>query len=77
MKWPNCSPDFNPIERLRSILARSAYADVRQYATAKDLKESVLSQWEKLDSNLSYKLVRTMGERCVKVLEKQSKKKHY
>lgn len=60
MTWPACSLDLNPIENLWGILARRVYADYEQCATGKDLKESILSEWERLDRNLCQKLVRTM-----------------
>lgn len=74
---PASSLDLNPIENLWGILARSVYADLRPYANAKELKEIIFFEWEKLDQTLLYKLVRTMRSRCVEVLEKQGKKTQY
>ncbi|KAI8122783.1 Transposable element Tc3 transposase [Lucilia cuprina] len=47
LDWPALSPDLNPIDDLWGILSAKIFSKSKQYTTLKELKESIMTEWEK------------------------------
>jgi transposase len=71
IQWPALSPDLNPIENVWGVLARRVYASGRQFQNCDALIEVLQKVWEEIEPELLVKLVSTMQNRCVSVLEKK------
>ena len=68
MKWPPLSPNLNPIENLWGILARSVYADEKQYETSDALRKSIKQELSNFDIQELRKVVESMPNRIFEVL---------
>lgn len=77
MDWPSRSPDLNPIENVWGWLARAVYAENRQFLTVSDLTKCVMEQWDKMPGNLTKKLIFSMQQRALEILERQGLTTHY
>lgn len=77
LPWPSRSPDLNPIENLWAALSRVVYANGKQYASVSVLSDAVVAAWTGIDTSLCGKLVDSMTERCIEVIERNGKKTHY
>ena len=71
MDWPALSPDLNPIENLCRILARMVYYNGRQFQQRDELVDAILKAWNEIDNEILKKLVSTIQQRCISVLEKK------
>jgi hypothetical protein len=71
MEWPARSPDLNPIENVWAAMSREIYADCKQYNTVQELKTAVMAAWENITPDLIAKLVASMPNRCIEVIQKQ------
>ena len=49
LKWPARSPDLNPIENVRGLLAREVHPNGKQYFSVQELKDALNKAWKKLD----------------------------
>jgi transposase len=74
---PSLSPDLNPIENLWGVLARSVYANGRQFMTLQDLVEAIKRAWAGLSQTYLDKLIRSMQDRCVDVVVAKGGKTKY
>ena len=69
--WPALSPGLNPIENLWGILARRVYHNGRQFQQRDELVDAILKAWDEIDDEILKKLVSTMQQRYISVLEKK------
>ena len=77
LDWAPKSPDLNPIENVWGQLARSVYANMRQFSTVADLTACVLEEWDSLDISYLQKLSHSMPRRCAKIMRAQGKALDY
>ena len=77
MKWPERSPDLNPIENLCLILAAKVYANGKKYDNVNELTTAILSEWAGIESETLRKLINSMPKRCIEVIEMHGSKTHY
>lgn len=77
MRWPALSPDLNPIENVWSLLSRMVYSNGKQYTTLEDLKTAIQESWENLSSHFIQNNIRSMPDRCVKVIQRNGDKISY
>jgi hypothetical protein len=76
MEWAARSPDLNPIENVWAAMSRAVYADGKQTNTEHELKTAVMAAWENISPDLIAKLVASMPNRCIEVIQKQGGKTH-
>lgn len=69
LKWPACSPDLNPMENVWGVLVRRLYAENRQFNTVHELREVLLSEWEKLSGDFFLNFVGSMKKRVYNVIQ--------
>ena len=69
--WPSRSPDLNPIENIRGMMAQKVYYNGRQYDCIDDLKESLTIAWDNIKEETVQKLVESMPRRLLSVIEKR------
>ncbi|KAF0758706.1 hypothetical protein AaE_003851 [Aphanomyces astaci] len=74
MEWPAKSQDLNLIENMRGVLARAVYV---QFATKPDLVAAISKAWDEVGQNLIEKLLQSMPNRWVSVLELKGGKTKY
>ena len=77
MDWLSRSPDFNPIENVWGWLARRVYDNNRQFASVRDFTNCVFEEWNQMPRSLLEKLLNTMNDRCIEVLQKNGGPTHY
>ena len=75
--WPSRSPDLNPIENVWSALSHAVYENAQHYDNVKDLRQAILEVWDNIEINYIRSLVRSMSERCLKVVEARSGQSDY
>jgi transposase len=66
---PAKSPDLNPMENLWSIVERAVYARNKQYQRVADLKAAVIAAWDAIPLSTLRKLVDSMHQRTIMVIE--------
>ena len=71
LDWPARSSDLNRIQNLWGSLVRRVYVDFRHFEDVDSLKEAILCAWENIEIEELIKLVRSMKQRCIDVLEKR------
>lgn len=71
LEWPSCSPDLNPMENLWGIMVRRIYANNKQYQTVQELKEAIQQAWDSIDNETIQKLVQSMPNRILQVIERK------
>ena len=64
MKWPDCSPGFNPIENLRAILSYKVYANNRVFNSVQELMEAIETCWHGISIESLRMLIEGMPNRC-------------
>lgn len=69
LEWPSQSPDLNPIENLWRILNDNT--KYRKPSNEEDLFEVLQESWQKIDGNITKKLVFSMRRRCEAVISNQ------
>ena len=69
LDWPARSSDLNPIENLWGVLARSVYAESRQFSSVNQLKDAIEHEWSKITQAQLENLVNSMKNRLVEVLK--------
>ena len=78
LEWPSKSPDLNPIENLWGILVRMVYNDgKKRYKNKAELREALILNWSKIRLSTVHKLVSTMPDRCMEIIERKGWKIHY
>ena len=77
IQWSALSSDLNPIENVWGALARRVYANGRQFQSCHALIEVLQKVWDEIEPELLVKLVSTMQNRCVSVLEKKGGSIYY
>ena len=74
---PTKSPDLNPIENLWGILSRRVYKNKCQFEDGKTLTSCIKQYWNKIPSETLRKLIDSMQNRCVEVLQLKGNKCKY
>ena len=77
MEWPALSPDLNPIENLWGILARRVYAHGREFENRTELIQEIRRCWDEIPPEELRRLVKSMKDRCAKVLRDGGGKTKY
>ena len=77
LPWSSLSPDLNPIENVKRLLARKVYNERMQFRTTEQLKTAILKSWEKITIDQLRDLVNSMPERIVEVIKLNSAKTRY
>ena len=68
--WPPYSPDLNPIENLWGWLVRKVYSNGKQFNSINDLKREIVLRWSEVPIELTKKLVASVRDRLIKVIQK-------
>ena len=74
LEWPALSPDLNPIENIWGILARSVYANRRQFNNRDDLIAIIQKTWNEIEPEFLSRLVDSMKNRYESVVGKKGDK---
>lgn len=69
LDWPACSPDLNPIENLWGWLVRRVYANGKQFNSVAELQSAIRIAWGDIPRNNMERLVLSMKNRLIQVLE--------
>ncbi len=77
LDWPARSSDLNPMENLWGILVRDVYADCRQYGNVNQLKEAIQRAWDRVPLDQLSRLVKSMPNRMIQVIERHGKVTDY
>jgi transposase len=77
LSWPARSPDLNPMENLWGILVRDIYADCRQFDNVDQLKEAIQEAWDRVPLDQLSRLVKSMSNRMIQVIERHGKVTDY
>lgn len=77
LEWPPNSPDLNPIENLWGLLARTVYANGRQFSNKEELKVEILMQWDLISGETLVNLVNSMPKRIIDVIQCNGKNTKY
>ena len=77
IEWPACSPDLNPMENLWGILARRVYPSEKQYNSVRELKDAVYKAWNEIKANELEKLVNSMPDRIIEIINKKGHSINY
>ena len=64
MKWPGCSPDFNPIEHVWDQLGRAVRARITPSHTLAHLRQFLQEEWDRLPQCRIQTLINSMRQRC-------------
>ena len=68
LHWAPCSRDFNPIEKLRSILVSRVYSNKKDYDNIGDLKKAIQEVWDGLEIDLIRKFVNSFPKQLIEVV---------
>ena len=74
LEWPALSPDLNPIENIWGILARRVYANGRQFTNREALIGMIQKTWNEIEPEFLIKLVESMKNQFVAVVDKKGDK---
>ena len=77
MEWRALSPDLNHIKNLWGILARRVYAHGREFESRTELIQEIRRCWGEIPPEELRRLVKSMKDRCAKVLRKGGGKTKY
>ncbi|CAI5440302.1 unnamed protein product [Caenorhabditis angaria] len=77
MKWPACSPDLNPIENIWGFLARRVYKTGVPFKTQQELKDAIIAAWDAIPPSELEKLVDSMKDRMMEVIQKNGGETKY
>lgn len=69
MDWSAETSDSDLIESISGMLARKVYDGGSQYTTVNELTRFVLKDWEKISSDVVKKLIKSMQNRSIDVLQ--------
>ena len=69
MSWPSFSPDLNPIENLWAILKRRLAAYSTAPGSIKELFIRVTDVWNEIELDTCKKLIESMHNRCLVVID--------
>lgn len=71
INWPSRSPDLNPIENIWGIMVRRVYIQGKQYNSIPDLKNAILSCWNRLSRDDILNCTRSMPDRIFQCITKK------
>ena len=77
LDWPTKSPDLNQRENLWGILSRRVYKNKRQFEVRETLKSCIKPHWNEIPSETLRKLIDSMQNTSVKVLQLKGNKCKY
>ena len=77
MSWPSRSPDLNSIEYVWGILARKVYQNGRQFNSKSELEKAIDFEWARIDQTVIQKLILSMKDRLIQVIEKKGAETSY
>ena len=77
LDWPTKSPDLNPIENLWRIFSRRVYKNKCQFKDWETLKSRIKQYWNEIPSVTLRKLIDSMQNKCVEVLQLKGNKCKY
>lgn len=77
MDWPTKSPDLNLIENLWGILSRRVYKNKDQFEDSETLKSCIKQYWNEISSETPRKLIDSIQNRCVELLQLRGNKCKY
>ena len=77
LDWPTKCPNLNPIENLWRILSRRVYKNKRQFEDRETLKSCIKQYWNKSPLETRRKLIDSMQNCCVDVLQLKGNKCKY
>uniref|UniRef100_K3WYV6 Uncharacterized protein n=1 Tax=Globisporangium ultimum (strain ATCC 200006 / CBS 805.95 / DAOM BR144) TaxID=431595 RepID=K3WYV6_GLOUD len=60
-----------------AILSRGVYRNGCQYSCIDELRRDIVSEWKAIDRGVLHNVVRSMPQRCIKVVERRGAKTHY
>ncbi len=69
LRVPPNSPDINPIENLWSIITKRIYSNGKCYNNLSDLKDSILKEWNELNTEIITNLVNSIKKRMKMVID--------
>ena len=72
LEWPANSPDLNPIENIWSILKKNI--EMRGAKSKEELVSIILEEWNKIDIEITQKVIGSMSKRVAQVIERVCKK---
>ncbi|EIE89756.1 hypothetical protein RO3G_14467 [Rhizopus delemar RA 99-880] len=67
--WPAQSPDLSPIEHVWNALERRIERKRSPVKKLEQLKVALREEWERIDDEFAYRLVRSMKRRCETVIK--------
>ena len=68
MKWPQNSPDLNPIENFWGILKQQLYDKGKKYKSKSDLWEAIVMICNKIDEKVINKLTASTNKRIFQLI---------
>ena len=77
LNWSALSPDLNPIEYVRSALARAVYSSLKQFNSATHLKKTIEDKWACMSTAIFKKYIENMRDRCLSVIKSHGAKISY
>ena len=77
LDWPTKSPDLNPIEILRVIFSRRVCKKKRQFEDRETLKYCIKQYLKEIPSETLKKLIDSIQNKCVEVLQLKGNKCKY
>ena len=73
--WPGNSPDFNPIEKLWSILNRRV--DKQKPTNSDKLQALIMQEWAAISQDVTQKLIDSMLGQIAEVLKKKGRSEEH
>ena len=77
LDWPAKSPDLNVIENAWGASVREVYYNYRQFDYLDDLKDGIITAWDKLTQSYINNLIESMSARCGNVVLKRGNPTKY
>ncbi len=64
-------PDLNPTENIWALLVRDVYAGFRQFEYEDDLCEAIAAAWERIQVDTLKRVIASMPNRCMDVIQRR------